>query len=40
MHTLKFLRRRFPIGYPLILILVWLVGLGALVLGAGMLFVR
>ncbi len=40
MHTLKFLRRRFPISYPMIMILIWLVVLGALVLGAGMLFVR
>ena len=40
MHILKFLRRRFPIGYPLILMLVWLVVLGALILGVGLLFVR
>ena len=40
MHILKFLRRRFPISYPLILMLVWLVVFGALILGFGMLFVR
>ena len=40
MHNLKILRRRFPTSYPVILMLIWLVVLGALILGIGMLFVR
>ncbi len=40
MHNLKFLRRRFPISYPLILMLICLVVLGALILGVGLLFVQ
>ncbi len=40
MHTLKFLRRRFPISYPIVLMLICLVVFGALILGIGLLFVR
>ena len=40
MPTLEFLRRRFPIGYPVILMMVCLVAFGALILGIGLLFVR
>ncbi len=40
MHTLQLLRRRFPIGYPIIVSLLFLVALAGLVLGIGLLFVR
>jgi hypothetical protein len=40
MHMLQFLRRRFPIGYPVIVSLLFLVSLAVLVLGIGLLFVR
>ncbi len=40
MQNLKFLRRRFPTSYPVLVMLLWLVVFGALVLGIGLLFVR
>jgi hypothetical protein len=40
MQTLKLLRRRFPTAYPLLVMLIGLVLLGALVLGVGLLVVR
>ena len=40
MHNLKLLRRRFPIAYPLLVMLIGLVMLGVLVLGVALLFVR
>ena len=40
MQNLKLLRRRFPTAYPLLVMLIGLVLLGALVLGVGLLVVR
>ena len=40
MHNLTFLRRRFPTSYPMLVMLIGLLMLGALVLGIGLLFVR
>ena len=40
MHNLKFLRRRFPTSYPLIMVMLFLLTLALLVVGFGMLFVR
>ncbi len=39
MHNLKFLRRPFPTSYPMLVMLIGLLMLGALVLGIGLLFV-
>ena len=40
MHNLKFLRRRFPTIYPMMVMVIGLVLFGALVLGIGLLFAR
>ena len=40
MHNLKFLRRRFPTSYPLIVVMLFLLLFALLVVGFGMLFVR
>ena len=40
MHNLKFLRRRFPTSYPLIMVMLFLLLFALLVVGFGMLFVR
>ncbi len=40
MHNLKFLRRRFPTSYPMLVMLIGLLMLGTLVLGIELLFVR
>jgi Tfp pilus assembly protein PilX len=40
MHTLKLFRRRFPTGYAVIVVMLFLLTLALLVVGIGMLFVR
>ena len=40
MHTLEFLRRRFPTSYPMMVMLIGLILFGLLIVGIGMLFVR
>jgi hypothetical protein len=40
MHNLKFLRRRFPTSYPLIMVMLFLLLFALLDVGFGMLFVR
>ena len=40
MQTLKFLRRRFPTIYPMLVMLIALILFGVLVLGIGLLFAR
>ncbi len=40
MQNLKFLRRRFPTSYPMIVILISLILFGLLIVGIGVLVVR